>query len=153
MLKLTDDRRKVGGVALGAVWIGNSEAEQCGPLEMADIGAVLNVAQDLVSRRVWPVVESMHVGLIDGPGNEPAVYCAAVYALHALLKRHNTLVCCHSGGRSLAVALTYLVVTSDRSWDQWLEALYERVDYELPTVKQLHRDAFNQVVGILKGNV
>ena len=141
ILKLLDDRREVLGVSLGGLWIGNSESEMQAPG-----GAVLNVAQDLPSYRGWPSTEAMHVGLIDGPGNEISAYCAAVLALDALLHRHNVLVHCHTGGRSLAVVLLYLCATSDRSWVSWLGALEERVDSELPPVNRIHQDVIPEVL-------
>lgn len=142
--RLTDDRRTVEGVKLGGIWIGDSTAET-----KAHVSAILNVAQDLAPTRGWAKVEVMHVGLIDGPGNEIAAYCSAVLALHALLKKHNVLVCCHSGGRALAVVLMHLCLTSGRSWENWLIALQERIDGALPEVNSAHRDAFDKVVEIL----
>lgn len=147
MIRLTDDRLGVGGIALGAIWIGDS-GDEVNSLQMSDagIGATLNVAQDMHSRHGWwNGVEAMHVGLIDGPGNEDAAYCAAVLALHALLKRHNVLVFCHSGGRALAVAVMYLRACGGRDWDWWLGMLSERGDVSLPSVNQVHRDAFEQL--------
>ena len=149
MIKLTEDMRRVGGVALGGIWIGDSTDEASVHLDSVDIGAILNVAQDMVTTRDWSQgVESMHVGLIDGPGNEVAAYCSAVLALHALLKRHNTLVCCHVGGRALAVAIMYLNAAEGapyKAWDHWLAMLGERVDQELPTPNDVHRNRYVSV--------
>lgn len=145
-LKLTEDRRKVEGVSLGGIWIGDSEAEA-----KVSVDAILNVAQDLRPTRGWPKVETMQVGLIDGPGNEPSAYVAAVLALHSLLKRHNVLVCCHSGSRALAVVLMYLCASTDRNWENWLCALQELVDVALPEVHIAHREARHQVTKILGG--
>lgn len=142
MIKLLDDRRRVGGVALGGVWIGCSADENQGDLDKPDIGAILNVAQDYDSTRGWKHgFESMRVGLVDGPGNELCAYIAAVLALHALCKRHNALVCCHTGSRSLAVTLMYVQALTAAPWDRALQAFTEKVDDELPAVKDVHREA------------
>lgn len=107
------------------------------------VDAVLNVAQDMRGDCGWPDVEYMQVGLIDGPGNTLSAYCSAVLALATLCKRHDrVLVCCHTGSRSLAVALMYLSVASDHSWDALLDLLRERVDKELPIPHKEHREAF-----------
>lgn len=146
MIRLTDDKRKVGGVALGAIWIGNSGDEAADYFDTAYIGAVLNVAQDMTGTKFWEHgVEVMHVGLIDGPGNEIGTYCAAVLALHALLKRHNTLVCCHTGGRALAVAIMYLKAQGERHWDSLIQVLQERVEDDLPVPNYIHREVFDQI--------
>ena len=150
MIRLTGDQRDVGGVALGAIWIGDSADEQVADLVSANVGAILNVAQDMLSTRGWwHGVEAMHVGLVDGPGNEQSAYCAAVLALHALLKRHNTLVCCHTGGRSLAVAIMFLnlgIADTWREWGDWLDILQERVDADLPAVNEVHAQVFDAML-------
>lgn len=145
MIRLTDDRLRVGGIVLGAIWIGNSAAgHDKGNIVASSIGAILNVAQDLTGTLCWDDgIESMHVGLIDGPGNELTAYYAAVLALHALLKKHNVLMCCHTGSRSMAVALMYSAITSKLGWDQQLQMLRERVDIDLPTPNDAHREAFS----------
>lgn len=140
--KLVDDRRKVLGLSLGGIWIGDCDAVK----EAEDCGALLNVAQDLRPQRGWPDTESMHVGLIDGPGNEVAAYCAAIYAIDALIHRHNVLIYCHSGGRALAVALMYLCAASKQSWDTWLQLLTERVEGTLPRVLPIHKDILPDVL-------
>src|SRR4051812_26384297 len=93
------------------IWIGDGADEAYGDLCSAGVKAILNVAQDLPSTRGWRQgIEYMHVGLIDGPGNPTTAYYAAVLALATLLKRSHTVVCCHSGSRSMAVVLMYLSV-------------------------------------------
>ena len=146
MIKVADDQRKVGGVALGGIWIGSAPEEQLGIRREYDIGAILNVAQDLSSTRGWEHgIEAMHVGLIDGPGNELCAYYAAILALHALLKRHNTMICCHGGWRSLAVVMMYMSVTTGHTWDELLSMLRERTDYDLAEPSAVHRDVFNKL--------
>ena len=64
------------------VWVGNSRDECI----IRDIDAILNVAVDLEpSRNLSDGVEYVHVGLVDGPGNPPEMYVAAVMALVALV--------------------------------------------------------------------
>lgn len=148
MIRLTEDSREVPGVSLGAIWIGDSADEQIFHVETTNIGAILNVAQDMDSTRGWwHGIEAMHVGLIDGVGNEMAAYYSCVLALHALLKRHNTLVCCHTGTRALTVAMMYLNVGTRRDWDSWLAILSEKVDWPLPAPCEEHKQAFAKING------
>lgn len=107
--------------------------------------SVLNVAHDLRGKVGWPDVVYMQVGLIDGPGNTHAAYCAAALALHALQERGPTMVFCHNGGRSLAVVLMYLNLLSPHRWDDLLAILKERIDVKLPEVNEAHITAFNQI--------
>lgn len=137
------------------VWIGNSADEEHTNLTSAGIGAVLNVAQDMVTTHSWyHDIEVMHVGLVDGPGNIPAVYAAAVLGLHILLQRHSVLVCCHDGGRSLAVVIMYASATGGgrgwpgdwvAGWDNWLYQLGSNVDQPLPEVNPIHKEAFDKM--------
>jgi hypothetical protein len=135
MIRLTDN-----------LWIGDSADEERADLAAAKIGVVLNVAQDLHGTRGWLYgIEYAQVGLIDGPGNPLAAYHAAVLALAVLLKRGRVLLCCHTGGRALAVAIMYLHLTSGRGWDSWLASLRERVDSDLPELHEAHRAAFDRM--------
>ena len=128
------------------LWIGDSGDEGYADLEALGVRAVLNVAHDLQGTRGCLFgIEYMQVGLIDGPGNPSSAYYAAVMALVTLLRRGKVMVCCHTGGRSLAVALLYLNLTARRGWDGWLELLSERVDAELPIPHEAHKTAFNKI--------
>ena len=128
------------------VWIGNSHDESQSNLQALKITGVLNVAQDLHSTRGWlHGIEYCQVGLIDGPGNLLSAYCAAALALDVLARRRPTLVCCHSAGRSLAVAIMYLNLVTYRGWDEWLEILHERIDCPLPQVHSAHKEAFGKI--------
>ena len=129
------------------LYIGDSGDEERADLASLRIGAVLNVAQDLQGTRGWKCgVEYMQVGLIDGPGNPPAAYYSAVLALTALLNRSRVLVCCHTGGRALAVAIMYLNANAQsQDWERWLEILRERVDVGLPVPHDAHRREFNRM--------
>jgi hypothetical protein len=122
------------------IWIGDSADS------ILRVNAVLNVAQDLRGAVGWPDVEYMQVGLIDGPGNPLTTYYAAVLALSTLVKRHRrTLVCCHTGGRSLAVAMMYLNTTAGHDWEGLLGLLRERVDVGLPVPHGAHKVAFGMI--------
>ena len=128
------------------LYIGDSADESHADLDTEDIRSVLNVAQDLQPTRGWRSgVEYMQVGLIDGPGNPPSAYCAAVLALGTLLRHGRTLVVCHTGSRSLAVAVMYLATTVKRSWGEWINLLRERVDADLPVVHQEHAVAMEKI--------
>lgn len=136
MIRLTD-----------SIYIGDSSDEEYADLDYAGISAILNVAHDMESTRGWhSELEYMQVGLIDGPGNHLSAYYAVILSLVALCSRHNrVLVCCHSGGRSLAVSLMYLHLVSRRGWDGSLEILRERCEVELPIPHEAHRVAFDKL--------
>ena len=125
------------------LWVGDAMDEAHADLENLGVGGLLNVAQDLEGTRGWSHgYEYMQVGLIDGPGNPMSAYRAAVLALSVMLRRHDTLVYCHSGGRSLAVALMCLNMTAGREWDDLMTLMGERVEGYLPVPHQAHRQAF-----------
>lgn len=128
-----------------SIWIGDSSITWR-TVRSAKIGAVLNVAQDLKGDLGWPNVEYMQVGLIDGPGNPTASYIAAVLALSSLLERHRrVLVCCHTGSRSVVVAMMLLNITANHDWNGLLVLLKERVDTELPVPHEAHKIAFDNM--------
>lgn len=146
-----------------AIWVGDSEDEKRAYVEEGGIGAVLNVAQDFQPTNGWAHdIEYMHVGLIDGPGNTLSAYYAAVLALSSLLTRAGVLVCCHIGGRSVAVVIMYLHATGAFGWDGystimfddfssrtgWAEriaALNRMAGYPLPPPHEMHAQAFAQM--------
>ena len=115
------------GLAPG-LWIGDSADEEHADLDWYRVTGVLLVAHDLDSTRGWEYgLEVMHVGLIDGPGNEPVVYSAAVLALVALMSRHKQVVVIdHHGSRALVVAMMWLNLTGGKyrpdplSWSHWM---------------------------------
>lgn len=128
------------------LYIGDSQDERYADLTGEGITAVLNVAQDMDGTRGWLWgIEYAQVGLVDGPGNPPASYYAAVLALVSLLKRHRTLVVCHTGGRSLAVAMMYLNIRVRRSWTELLTLVRERMDVGLPQVHEAHQEVFKKM--------
>lgn len=156
MIQLTDE-----------LWIGTSKDEREGDPNTLSIGAVLNVAQDLECSRYWwrEKVEYAQVGLIDGPGNTLAVYCATVLCLRGLVDRWDrVMVCCHDGGRSLAVCMMYLNLTAGQyrpdplawsrwlTWDERMEVLRRALpNTELPTPHEAHQAAFGRIpYGILE---
>lgn len=148
------------------IWVGNSHDECYGDLSEDGIGAVLNVAYDLgTSREEWDEdVECMHVGLVDGPGNAPAAYCAAVLALSVLIDRHErVMVFCHEGSRSVAVIAMYLILKAGRvgdhpgamnrwkTWDAAVADLRVRTSDELPEPHPAHREAADRMAyGLLE---
>lgn len=156
MIRLTDDMRDCSSISRGAVWIGNHGDALRGDLREQGIGGLLNVAQDLEGTYGWDHgMEYAQVGLVDGPGNEPWMYCAAVLVLHALLGRRNVMVYCHTGGRSLAVAVMWIHFTSllganrlavaPRSWGEYLKLLEERAEGTLPVINDVHRVTFDKI--------
>ena len=121
--------------------------EESDDLATEGIDAILNVAHDLQATRGWMHgIEYAQIGLIDGPGNPLAAYCAAILALETLRKRHDqVLVCCHAGSRSFAVVLMYLNLISRNGWDGCLDILRERVDWTFPVPHPAHRAAFERL--------
>lgn len=125
------------------VWIGSSADEACADLAGSGVTAILNTAFDLAPTRGWRAgIEYAHVGLIDGPGNPPSLYAAAVLALAGIIKTRSCMVCCHNGGRSLAVIVMLFNARVRYRWDEWLDRLSERTDYPLPRPHDAHRAAF-----------
>lgn len=135
MLNLTDN-----------LWIGNSSDEELTLFhhKLKVIDSVLIVAHDMAPTNGWPDgIEYMQVGIIDGPGNPLAAYHAAVLALAALAKRGKVLVCCHDGGRSLAVAIMYLYLVGEGpSWDESIDRLVARQVGVVPAINDVHKQAF-----------
>lgn len=111
------------------------------------IGAILNVAQDLRCMPVhgWPYFEYMQIGLVDGPGNQVCTYISAVLALRTLTSRNKTLVCCHEGGRSLAVSIMYMELSFKKGWNAWVEVFEEHAGINLPIPNEIHRKAFDKI--------
>lgn len=141
------------------VFIGNSDDEKIIDItsEALKINSVLCVAVDMRSTRWHSPIEYAQVGLVDGPGNPASAYCAAILQLAAMIERQDTvLVCCHSGSRSLAVAIMYTVLKEGRkservsapsrwrTWDSVLGDLVAAVD-ELPTIHEAHREACDKL--------
>lgn len=111
--------------------IGNRhEAEDLELLISNNISAILNLAYDLDisyfdfyhEKEYRFQLEYQKVGLIDGPGNKPSTFAAAVYMLDQLLERHDkVLVHCHAGvSRSSSVVATYLSHKNGISFDDAL---------------------------------
>lgn len=125
------------------VWVGNSHDEEYA----AGMGSILNVALDLPPKRCWPAVEYMHVGLVDGPGNPPTAYIAAIHALCTLLARGSgpCMVCCHMGqSRSMSVAIMYLCLIGGQTWDEMVGILRDRYE-DFPDQHPAHREVFNKI--------
>lgn len=144
MIQLTD-----------SIWIGDSIDERDADLLPLEIGAILNVSNDLQSTRGWgDGVEYMQIGLVDGPGNMLAMYCAAVLGLSSLLGRYDgVLVTGHDFSRAVAVVIMYLILNTGRksehpsmmhrwsTWDSVLSWLREKTDIQLLDPHQAHKEA------------
>jgi hypothetical protein len=142
------------------LWVGDSRGVSN---DVADL-AVLNVANDLPPYAAGAYIdgtwsEYAHVGLVDGPGNTLAAYCAAVLTLAKLRGQHDhVFVCCHSGSRSMVVTTMYLTLTGGRRrpdvnswshWPSWTEQFYEVVKKcggaELPNIHDAHIVAYRNI--------
>ncbi len=152
MIKITD-----------SIWIGSSDDERTVALWAVDenvkLTGVLNVARDLANTHgSVNLVEYAHVGLIDGPGNTHADYCAAILALVGLLDRHKSvMVCCHSGTRSLAIVIMYSILKKGNrpdpvhvtflscwtNWDDMLAEIEDNIEVRLPIPHKAHKEAFD----------
>ena len=134
MLKITDK-----------LWIGNSDDEkQSSYYHVVElVKSVLIVAHDMQPTNGWDGgVEYMQVGIVDGPGNQLATYHAAVLALVAMTRKGRVLVCCHDGGRSLAIVIMYLYLMGNGpSWDEHINRLSKK-EANLPLVHNTHKKAF-----------
>lgn len=96
------------------IWIGSSRsASTAGLLDVHGIRNILNCAVDLPPELTWRGgFKHYHVGLVDGDGNHPALYAAAVSVLDAITADPGAkvLVHCHEGGsRSVFVVACHLV--------------------------------------------
>lgn len=137
MLKLTDE-----------LWLGDSADEIGADLETLGISAILNAAVDLPCTRNLGEQQVIyaHCGLVDGPGNNMAAYYAATFMLTSLIMdKHKVLVCCHEGGRALAVCIMHLHLLNGRGWDWWIALLSERTTKDLPEPHPAHRTAFDNI--------
>lgn len=128
------------------LWIGDSSDEAGADLSFVKADAILNVAHDLEPTRGWNKgILYTHVGLLDGPGNPLGIYYSALWALNVLIERNTCLVVCHTGTRSLAIAIMYLNLKFQRTWDEWIKLLRERIDITLPEPNAAHVQAFNSI--------
>lgn len=115
------------------IWIGGSKDES----DCEHMTAILNVAVDL--RRTNPKMPYAQCPLIDGPGNNFHAYRAAVFQLMSFLEDgRRVLVCCHDGGRALAVVLIFLHQITGASHSELLKILQERTDVDLPHTHEAH---------------
>jgi hypothetical protein len=106
--------------------IGNS----CDARAPKGVDATINVAVDL---HISEDFEWRHkVGLIDGPGNHPQTFMAAVLLLDALMEEgKKVLVHCHAGrSRSVMVISTWLAWREGRSFDVTLKAIQKLRQWE-----------------------
>jgi hypothetical protein len=101
-----------------------NDAADLAQLQAHGITAVLNVARGLDityegDGEEFPV-EYMKVSMIDGEGNLPTTFAAAVFLLAELCRRHDrVLVNCHGGrSRSASVICIYLATQSGTSFQE-----------------------------------
>jgi hypothetical protein len=142
------------------IWVGNSDDEMSTHVTQLRIGAIINVAHDLQGFRGCNYgIEYAQVGLIDGPGNIQAMYCASILTLHGMLDRHpQVMIYCHDGGRALAVVLMYLILRRGKtsshptffnywtSWDRMIEEIDSFVaPMTLPSINESHKKAFEEL--------
>lgn len=127
------------------IWVGNGsdERQALSYVRSGIIDRVLIVAQDMDPSYGWRHgAEYMHVGLVDGPGNLLATYHAAVLALVSLVYAGKVLVCCHNGGRSLAVVIMYQYLMGEGpSWIEYIDR-WEREHGASLSIHAAHREAF-----------
>lgn len=128
--------------------IGNSEDAR--RIENPTFDATVNVAIDL---DIEDQFKWRHkVGLLDGPGNNPITFIAAVMLLYSLVQqRRRILVHCHEGkSRSVMVVATYVAmmgymdldsalgkIMPVRKVDRYRPALYDMASKSLPLLKEL----------------
>jgi len=130
--------------------IGN--ADDARRLENPTFDATLNVAIDL---DIEDHFKWRHkVGLLDGPGNNPSTFIAALILLHSLVQqRKRILVHCQAGtSRSVMVVATYVAmmgyadldtalskIMPVRKVDRYRPALYDMAKQTLPLLSEMVR--------------
>lgn len=92
-------------------------------------------------------VEYVQIGLIDGPGNTPANYHAALLKLCSLIQADKqVMVHDHdAGSRTVAVVIMALHAMYRRGWDYWLDVIRDKMGNIELTPHPEHRRAFNRI--------
>ena len=131
------------------IYIGNSFDAATVTPEMVE--ASLNVALDLDITNTNKI-KLYKVGMVDGPGNDPGVFIAAILCLDGMARKYNkVLVHCHEGrSRSVIVVSTYLSINTNGNFDEILKdvmkkrevdvykpALYELAKAAIPVIKKV----------------
>lgn len=131
------------------IYIGNSFDAATATSEQVE--ASLNVAIDLDITNTNKI-KLYKVGMVDGPGNDPGVFIAAILCLDGMLRKYNKiLVHCHEGkSRSVIVVSTYLSISTGidfdvilkdvmkkREVDVYRPALYELAKSAIPVIKKV----------------
>ena len=135
------------------VWIGESSDLDPGAEDrihpaFQGIKVVFNCAADLDTHNLFgDVVEYVHLGLVDGPGNTMADYHAALLKLCGILcKKQRVMVHDHEiGSRTVALVIMALHAMYRRGWDYWLGIIREKTNKSDLTPHLEHRKAFNRV--------
>jgi len=107
------------------------DAEDAKTITTEKFDATVNVAVDLnICDVVDPEIRNYFVkrhkvGLVDGAGNDPLTFMAAVLLLHSLVKNgRRVLLHCQAGtSRSVMVGATYIAVLGYTSLDDALEQI------------------------------
>ncbi len=131
-----------------SLWLGTASDLACADMAGAGITALLNVACDLYTMRVWKHdFIYAQCGLIEGPGSTPAGYHSAVLQLLDLLAhRRRVLVVNHDGlGRAVAVVIMAMHARERGGWEYYRKMIGERIgdpDYQ---PHEAHRKMFDQI--------
>jgi len=149
------------------LWVGDSHSLKLA--QSVNVNAIFNVAHDLsqfgcdsstrplMMKLASRGVKYIHMGLINGPGNEVIDYCAVVLFLKGMMQRYKSvLVYDHDGGLALVVGAMYtnLVEGQQRltpsTWSHWLTwdecvADYSALSCKLPKVHEVHIEIFNRM--------
>lgn len=101
--------------------IGDSEDAQ--NITRHQFDATLNVAIDLDIDDTK--IQRYKVGLLDGPGNDPKIFAAALIVLDTLVKNNKrTLVHCHAGqSRSVMIVAAWLAYKKYSTLDDALKLI------------------------------
>ena len=113
--------------------------------------ATLNVAIDLDFQEEFKWRHK--IGLLDGPGNDPLTFMAAVIMLHSLLRQgKRVLLHCHAGtSRSVMVGATYTAAMGITTFDDALQKimLQRKIDSYRPSLYDLAQSVLPKLQEII----
>lgn len=131
------------------LWLGNSKDATDADLKKAKINAIFNVANDLQGRRGWTDgITYSQCGLVDGPGNSPAAYHAAILQLAALIDNgKSVLVHGHMGySRSAFIVICHMHIHHGRlGFDHWRNFIAGKHHLPDGMPHPAHRSAFDRL--------